>query len=79
MNINSTVHPSKLSSEYFYLVEDSYDKPVPGAESHYEFSCSFPQNVHTLHVPVMKCARASLCLVRVDLFTDLYENLSGGQ
>ena len=25
-----------------------YGKPLPGAESHYEFCCSFPQNAHTL-------------------------------
>ena len=37
--------------EHFYehLYEYSYGKPAPGAESHYEFCCYFPQNAHTLH------------------------------
>ena len=29
--------------------KQSYGKPAPGAESHYEFCCSFPHNTHTLH------------------------------
>ena len=27
----------------------AYGQPAPGAESHFEFCCSFPQNAHTLH------------------------------
>ena len=28
---------------------DMHGKPAPGAESHYEFCCSFPPKAHTLH------------------------------
>ena len=41
------VHDS-LYDVYVSLDDASYGKPVPGAESHYEFCCYFPQNVRTL-------------------------------
>ena len=42
--------------EYITRIDDrmmiqvhKYGQPAPGAESHYEFCCSFPQNAHNLH------------------------------
>ena len=44
-------HLFEQSDKHFYehLYEYSYGKPAPGAESHNEFCCYFPQNAHTLH------------------------------
>ena len=39
----------KYNENYVRKEFCTYGKPAPGAESHYEFCCSFPQNAHTLH------------------------------
>ena len=58
------------------IQQGAYGKLASGAESHYEICYSFPQNVRTRD---KMRARARLQLVRAHLYTDLYENLVGGQ
>ena len=56
-----------------------YGKPVPGAESHYEFCCPFPQNGHTLHALESSIFIGILCCLLhssvLDLLTTLSQNL----
>ena len=42
-------------------MDSSYGKSVPGAKSHFEFCCSFPQNTHTLHAPESSIFIGFLC------------------
>ena len=54
-NMRPQTSPATTSLTHLYALKThttdrgSYGKPAPGAESHYEFCCSFPQNAHTLH------------------------------
>ena len=39
----------------------SFGKPAPGAASHFEFCCSFPQNSHALYAPESSIFIGFLC------------------